>query len=174
VETSLVKNLCEYLESEGIVSTYETKDLRLYAGGLKAQRAVEGILNQLDSRLRTEGFECVFEHGKKDSWPHLKIEHPDWKKIFGKGQNQKIFLWFTVPGIWEAGLHDFAFDIELWLEEHGNNWQFVSSRLPKWLGALKSQGFDWTVWETWSRESPNTPAKEIQSEPKRICASKRD
>jgi hypothetical protein len=172
VETSLIRNLCEYLESEGIVSTYEAKDLLSYEGGLRAQRAIAGIFNQLDARLRTEGFECVFEPGKKDNWPHLKIERPDWKNIFGKGQNQKISLWFTVPGIWEADLHDFAFEIELWLEEHGNNWQFVRSRLPKWLGALKSQGFDWTVYETWSRSSTNMPPTEIQSEPKRINVSK--
>ncbi len=176
VESNLISNFCEYLESEGIVSDYETKDLFSYSAGLMAQRAITGIFNQVESRLEAEahGFNCVFIDGKKGSWPRLKIAHPDWKKIFGKGNNQKISLWFTFPnsGGDEHLKHDFLVGIDLWEEEHGNDWQLVKSKLPRWLKALKSQGFDWTVSGSGKSERKNIPAVEIQLQPKRIALGK--
>ena len=170
VERNLIINLCEYLESEGIVSTYETKNLLSYSDGLKAQKAVTAIFNQVSSRLQADGFDSVLTDHKRDFWPRLAIEHPDWRRIFGKGKNQKIAAWFMVPGVWDAKRHDFYFEIDLWREEHGNDWQLARSKLPKWLEALKLLDFEWNVAQTWSRERSNTPASEIQLEPKRIYA----
>jgi hypothetical protein len=172
VEVSLVKNLCEYLESEGIVSTYETKDLLRYSDGLKAKKAVAGIFNQVASRLKPDGFESVSDEDRKDWWPVLKIEHPDWKKIFGKGRNQKISVWFMVPGVWEADKHDFGLEIELWNKEHGNDWRIAKPKLTKWLSKLKSQKFDWDIYQTWKKPQRNIPANKIELEPRRIIVSK--
>jgi hypothetical protein len=172
VESNLISNFCEYLESEGIVSTYETKDLLSYSAGLKARKAIIGIFNQVASRLETDAFKSLLVDGKKDSWPRLSIKHPDWKKIFGEGENLSISLWFRVPGIWDAKQHDFYFEIELWDEQQPNDWQFIKSKLPKWLEALKSQKFEWEVWRTWNNARGNIPAGEIKSQPKRIQAWK--
>ena len=171
VEVNLVKNLCEYLESEGIVSTYETKDLLRYSDGLKAKKAVAGIFNQIRSRLKPDGFESVLDEERKDCWPQLKIEHPDWKKIFGKGRNQKISVWFLVPGIWEADKHEFGLSIELWNREHENDWRIAKPKLAKWLKRLKSLKFDWDVYQS-RKKQRNTPASEIELEPWRIDVSK--
>jgi hypothetical protein len=171
VESSLIENFCDYLESEAIVSTYEIKDLLSYAAGLKARRAVTGIFNQITSRLETEGMNTVAIEDRKDYWPQLRIVQPTWKSIFGDGQNRKIALWFSVPGIWEATQHEFFSEIELWHEDHGNDWQFVKSKLPVWLDRLKSQNFKWIVFRTWSGgERENVPAQEINLEPKKIVA----
>ena len=41
VESSLIKNFCDYLESEAIVSTYEVTDLLSYAAGLKGAQCCQ-------------------------------------------------------------------------------------------------------------------------------------
>jgi hypothetical protein len=171
VESSLIENFRDYLESEAIVSTYEIKDLLSYSAGLKARRAVTGIFNQITSRLEAEGMNTVVIEDRKDYWPQLRIQHARWKSIFGDGQNRKIALWFCVPGIWEATQHEFWPEIELWHEDHGNDWQFVKSTLPAWLDRLKSRNFKWIVFRTWSGgERDNVPAQEINLEPKKIVA----
>ncbi len=173
VECSLVENFSDYLESEAIVSTYEIKDLLSYEAGLKARKAVTGIFNQITSRLETDGMNTVAIEGRKDYWPQLRIIHPNWKNIFGDGQNYKVALWFCVPGIWEARGYAFFPDIELWHEDHGNDWKFVKSKLPTWLDTLRSQNFKWKVFCTWSdRGRENIPAQEITIPPKRIVASR--
>jgi hypothetical protein len=168
IENNLVENFCEYLESEGIVSTYETKDLLRYSDGLKAKKAVTGIFNQVSSRLEIDRFQCEATDGGKNGWPQLKIEHPDWKKIFGKGKNQKVSILFTVPGIWGGDKHDFGFQIDLWNKEHGNDWRVAKPKLARWLETLKSREFDYDV--DWKHT--NVPANKIEFEPKSICASK--
>ena len=107
VESSLIKNFCDYLESEAIVSTYEVTDLLSYAAGLKARNAVSGIFNQIASRLKSDAFATTSIEDRKDYWPQLRIQHPRWNKIFGSGNNEKISLWFCVPGIWEAQKYAF-------------------------------------------------------------------
>jgi hypothetical protein len=173
VEVSLITNFCNYLESEGIVSTYEPKDLLNYAVGIKARKAVTGILYQVGSRLEKENYKIALTDEKKDSWPQLKIQHSDWQKKFGKGENWKISLWFTVPEIWEAKKHDFYFEIELWHEAHQNEWSYMKSRLPKWFEILKSENFSWSVFQkNWNSSRDNISASEIPAEPKRICVWK--
>jgi hypothetical protein len=170
VESSLLKNFCNYLESEGIVSTYETKDLLSYSAGLKARKAIAGIFNQVASRLEMEdcGFKTTSIEDKKDHWPQLKIQHPKWKEIFGDGDNWKISIWFTVPGIWEAQDHGFILEIELWNEGHGNQWSQIKPKLPEWFKTLEARNFSCSADQTWNRHLENPPASQIQSEPKRI------
>ena len=171
VESSLIDNFCDYLESEAIVSTYEIKDLLSYAVGVKARKAVTGIFNEIRDRVGVAGFETISVEERKDYWPQLKILRPDWKSIFGDGQNWKIALWFSVPGIWKASQHAFCPSIELWHEDHGNVWEFVKSKLPEWLQALQAQSFRWKVFRTWRDDGrENTPAQQINIEPKRIVA----
>jgi hypothetical protein len=172
VESSLIKNFCDYLESEAIVSTYETKDLLSYAAGVKARKAVTGIFNEVTARLEADGFKTVSIEGRKDNWPELRIQHPRWKRIFGKGENWKISLFFCVPGIWDAKQHEFRPEILIWQQDHGNDWQFAKAKLPVWLKTLKSQNFKWDVYQTWNKRRQNAPAKEILGEPKQINAWK--
>jgi hypothetical protein len=175
VEISLIRNFCEYLESEGIVTTYDTKDLLNYAAGVKARKAINGVFNQVASQLEESGFEVRSVEDRKDAWPQLKIRHPRWEKIFGKGENWKISLWFAVPGIWERteeDQHDFYPEIELWHIEHQNDWEYTKKKLPQWLKILESEGFNWTVYPSWNSYQSNTPANKIQSQPKRIFFGK--
>ena len=177
VERSLIENFCNYLESEGIVSTYETKDLLNYAAGIKARKAITGIFNQVASQLKAldERYETrLIEEKDGRWWPELKIQHSDWEKIFGKGENWKISIWFVVPGVWdrtEQEGHSFCVEIELLNVEHENEWEYVKPKLPRWEKILKSKGFDWTVRQSWNKPAP-TPASEIQSQPKRITSWK--
>lgn len=173
VESSLLKNFCDYLGSEAIVSTYEMKDLLSYAEGVKARRAVNGIFNQISSWLESQGFEMSSIEDWEDYWPQLKIRHPRWNKIFGNGNNEKISLWFWVPGIWEAKEHGFSPDIELWHRDHGNDWSLGKPKLSNWLATLRSRKFKWDVYERgFNKCRENLSASEIQSEPTRIVAYK--
>ena len=178
VEFSLIENFCDYLESEAIVSTYAMKDLISYAAGLKARKAVTGIFNQVSECFKEDGFETIVVEEKKDKWPQLRIQHPRWKKIFGDGENWKICLWFCVPGIWgQTEPHAFSVEIELWNLNHENDWQFTRSKLPIWLDQLRSQKFNWTVYNSWNRGEENVLAEKIRnldSPPKRINAFARD
>jgi hypothetical protein len=169
-ESSLIENFRDYLEREAIVSTYEIKDLLSYAAGLKARKAVTGIFSQISSRLETEGMNIVAIEDRKDYWPQLRIVHPNWESIFGEGENRKIALWFSVPGVWKATQHAFHPQIELWHEDHGNVWEVVRSKLPVWLDSLKSRNFKWSVFRTWNDWRESTPAKEITVEPRGIAA----
>lgn len=171
VESSLIENFCGYLESEGIVSTYEVKDLLSYEAGMKARKAVTGIFNQIGSRLEADKFQSVYVDRK--DWPQLKIQHPRWDEIFGSGNNQKIALWFYVPGIWGAEKYGFSPDIELWHREHRNDWRLGKPKLSKWFATLQSRGFRWDVYERgFNKARENLAAREIQSEPARIVAYK--
>ena len=175
-EVSLIENFCDYLESEGIVTNYETKDLLNYAAGIKAHKAVNGIFGQVAEGLKKtdEKFETQIVDDRKDRWPELKIRHPDWKEIFGEGENWKISLWFAVPGIWgrkDEERHRLYPEIQLLLIEHQNNWEDIKPKLPQWEKILKSKKFDWNVWQNnWNNPQP-IPASKIQSQPKRILAS---
>ncbi len=172
VEQSLITNFCDYLESEAIVSTYQTKDLLSYAVGLKAREAVTGIFSQIASRLEADEFAAISVEGRKNHWPQLRIQHPEWEKIFGKGQNWKIALWFSIPGIWKAEHYELWPEIELWHKDHGNDWQFIKSKLPVWLNKLKSEKYQWSVFQTWEKAHDNISWEEIWFEPKKIVASK--
>jgi hypothetical protein len=175
-EVSLIENFCDYLESEGIVTNYETKDLLNYAAGIKARKAVNGIFAQVAERLKKtdEKYETHIDDDRKGRWPQLKIRHPDWKKIFGEGENWKISLWFAVPGIWERKdeeQHHLYPEIQLLHIEHQNNWEDIKPKLPQWEKILTSKGFDWNVYQdNWNISKPISGSK-IQSQPKRILAS---
>ncbi|MBI2926960.1 MAG: PD-(D/E)XK nuclease family protein, partial [Verrucomicrobia bacterium] len=170
-ECRLIKHFCDYLEREEIVSTYETKHLFRYADGLKAREAVTGIFNQVSSRLEPDGFTTNSVVDKKNYWPQLQIQNFKWKKIFGKGDNYKISLWFCVPRIWDAERHEFQLSIELWHEEHGNQWRHTKAKLPAWVKILKGQNVGCYVHPTWGEERPLVnPASDIQFEPKGIKA----
>jgi hypothetical protein len=137
---------------------------------VKARKAVSGVFNQIASRLKSDGFATSSIEDRDDYWPQLRIQHSRWNKIFGKGENEKISLWFCVPGIWEADKHAFYPNIELWHQLHGNDWPFAKSKLSNWLATLRSRNFLWKVYERgWNRPRPNLAANEIPNEPKRIA-----
>lgn len=174
-DSNIIKNFCEYLESEGIVKNYEAKDLLNYAAGIKAREALDGIFNQVRSRLEVEKFATrVIDDGKTDCWPRMEVQHPDWETIFGKGDNWKIFLWYAIPGIWgrtSEEQHGFLPEIMLQRIDHQNDWEYIKSKLPEWEKNLKSKGFGWSVNHTWKQQS-NTEAVKIQSQPKYIACSR--
>jgi hypothetical protein len=169
-ESNLINSICDYLESEAIVSVYKIEDLLRYEDGLRARKAVTAIFSQISSQLEIAGFKTDSIEDRKDFWPQLRIQHPRWERLFGTGVNRKLTLWFCVPGIWQATAHSFAPEIELWHQDHGNDWQFVRSKLPVWLDNLKSQQFNWTVFTTWSKRRENFPPQDIREAPKRITA----
>ena len=74
-------------------------------------------------------------------WPRLEVGKQDWERIFGKGYNNKLYLWFAVPGIWRATEHQFWPEIILWNKQHGNAWAVVQSKITAWIKQLRKLGF---------------------------------
>lgn len=171
-DKNLISQFCDYLESEGIVTTYKPSDLLSYGAGIKAQKAVTGIFSQVSSQLEAIGFDAKPVEGHVDRWPELRIQHPEWKRVFGTGENWKISIWFCVPGIWDEVQHAFAVEFELWERIHRNDWEKVKPKLAKWFDVLKAQKYEWVVVPARGRDKLNQKAAEIEAEPKRIFANK--
>jgi hypothetical protein len=154
VEISLIENFSDYLESEGIVSTYKTKDMQCYSAGLNAQKAVASILGQVGGKLKADGYEHVLIDGNQFRWPQLKIKHPGWNSVFGNGDNYKVVFWFTVPAIvgWGADKHTFYPELCLWNADHGNDWPRAKANLSKWATKLEVElGFTIWIQDHWNR-----------------------
>lgn len=162
IEKILISNFCEYLEREGIVSTYTTTDLFNYHAGLSARKAVIGILNQVSHRLKNKSE----ADEKKDTWPGLKFDLPE-QTLFGQTARPRLQLWFTVPGIWNAPRHDFAFSILLWNENDAYPWEATRVKIPKWRNVLESNGFTIRYFEAWSKFTMKIPNK---GQPKQVDA----
>jgi hypothetical protein len=172
---SLASNFCNYLESEGIVSTFETHDMQFYSKGLKAQRAVKSILAQVGDNLTREGFECVPIDGAQNQWPQLKIKDPAWEQIFGKGQNYNLVIWFTVPPVWGATKHLFYFELYLWHKAYGNDWLQLISKLSQWATKLENEHhLVFKITTSWSKNDSEpitgSDISKLESVPERIYA----
>jgi hypothetical protein len=174
-ESSLVTNFCGYLEEEEIVSTYDINNLLDFDKGLKARAAVNSLFKQLSAQLEQKQFRCESDVDKKDSWPQLRIQRPQWERIFGKGDNWKVLLWFCVPGIWGQSVGKYAFspDLQLWHKDHGNSWRSVRPKLASWVTKLNSQGFSSSVYQkSWYKSRDIVSMNEIEAEPKQLSASR--
>jgi hypothetical protein len=151
---SLASNFCEYLETEGIVSTYTIEDIQYYGPGLKAQKAVISILNQVGERLKAEGYDYSVIPSSPDGWPRLQFKHPDWDKLFGMGDNHKVWLWFTVPPVWGAEKHTFYPELLLWHEDQNNDWSQLKTKIPQWATELQQHhGFEIWRQDHWKKDS---------------------
>src|SRR5262249_36396305 len=78
-------------------------------------------------------------------WPRLEVGKKGWDKIFGKGYNNKSYLWFTVQGSWDATEQSFTAEIVLWQKPEGNAWIKVQPRLKSWVNQLEAQKFNYGV-----------------------------
>src|SRR5207245_8723297 len=120
-------------------------------------RALETVFDRVTDELRAN--DDRFETrptgvGKMDCWPRLEIEHPEWRKVFGKGELNRLWLWFTVAGIWEATNSCFFPELQLWGMDFGADWQTTRDKLSVWKQKLEKGNTPLTFWIHPSRVEP--------------------
>jgi hypothetical protein len=147
IDRVLVANLCGFLESEGIVSNYEMKNLLSYSDGLKAQKALDAVLNKVGNEFEngppSGRFATKFEK-KSEAWPLLKIQNISSPGVQVR-KNQAVWLWFTVPPIWDADRNDFYPELILWHADAPDDaWLQVKRLIHPWREILEAKGYQ--VW----------------------------
>ena len=169
-DAELARALCGYLVNEGIVMDYDVRSLVQFAEGMKAQTALEATFAQVTDKLETHGFETNTRL-KRDEWPRLEVKRKEWTAIFGEGQNYRIYVWFQVPGIWDATEHEFWPSIELYNQEYPSDWGRIQPRLESWFRVLREEKMKYEVYtKNWNECVPGLAAHRIVNAPVRITA----
>jgi hypothetical protein len=174
-DASLIEHFCNYLEVEGIVSTWNPKDILPYGPGLVANRALRNLFEQVEKRL-DESQEADWRYTTKivmrdEEWPRLEIGRTSWKSIFGeKGYLNKVYAFYAIKDVWESTANEFRFEIHLW--DRRCDWDLTEPKLPKWLEKLRQERF---VLEARLKGSKSLEADidghKFSEPPERIAAS---
>jgi hypothetical protein len=173
-EINLVKKLCNYLEVERIVSTWQPKQIVDYGKGVLARKALRTLFEQLEERFLDldQGYLTkIFM--KDDEWPRLEIGMKSWSPIFGtKGYLNKLYIYYETAAVWEGAGERFYFEVFLWNKWHKGDWNKTESQLRYWIPYLKSKKFEhWTVLKG-SRELEGKGADEYPfTEPPSLIAA---
>jgi hypothetical protein len=170
-DSELARAFCGYLVNEGIVMDYDIKSLVRFADGVRAQTALEATFTQVADDLAAHGFETNLRMMKRDQWPRLEVKSKEWSAIFGEGQNYRIYLWYQVPGIWNAKEHEFWLTVEVYNQEYPSDWARIKPRLESWFKALRDEGLTYDVFiKNWNQCVTGLAANKITSVPVRITA----
>jgi hypothetical protein len=173
-EINLLEKLCNYLEVERIVSTWQPKQIVDYGKGVRARTALRTLFEQVEERLLDldQGYLTKIVM-KEDEWPRLEIGMKSWSSIFGtKGYLNKLYMYYETAAVWEGVGERFYFELALWNKWHKSDWKKTESQLRYWIPHLKSKKFDhWTVLKG-SRELEGKGADEYTfTEPPALIAA---
>lgn len=123
-DASLMEHFCAFLELEGIVNTWESKEILQYGPGVKAKRALDSVFEQVETRLRELGQDYETKTMRPDrEWPRLEVGRTSWKSIFGRqGYLNKVYAWYETSAVRGGEAERFKFEIMLWHRGHGYDW----------------------------------------------------
>lgn len=159
-DASLIEHFCNYLEVEGIVSTWTPKEILPYGPGLVASRALRNLFEQVGNRFSELKMDyetkIVMPDEPDEGWPRLEVGRTtSWKTVFGeKGYLNKVYAFYTMQGVWGSTTDGFYFEIQLWDRGHRCDWDATEPKLSNWLKRLKQEGFD-----RWATLRGNKPLK---------------
>ncbi|MEW6307157.1 MAG: hypothetical protein AB1705_27150, partial [Verrucomicrobiota bacterium] len=92
----LLDHLCNYLEIEGIVDIMDYKKLTDYGKGWAAEKVLASLFRKTKERLKLSDRESELYDPKGVS-PSFQFGRDEWKKSFGNGWNNKVYVWFCTP-----------------------------------------------------------------------------
>ncbi|MBI5383456.1 MAG: PD-(D/E)XK nuclease family protein [Verrucomicrobia bacterium] len=143
-DASLIEHFCNYLEVEGIVSTWKPNEILAYGPGLVARRAIVNLFEQVARRLDELGLDYETKIMMPETeWARLEIGRTSWKAIFGeKGYLNKVYAFYMMQDVWSAKADGFSFEIQLWNRWHRCDWDVTEPKLSQWLKRLKQEGFE--------------------------------
>ena len=140
-DKNIVKLFNEYLEVQEIVITWKPSELTGLGKGILARKALSSLFKILSDRLPAAAYQTK-TYMSDTEWPRLEVGKQEWTRIFGKGYNNKLYLWFVVPPIWDEREHAFRPEIVLWDRQHGNPWALTQPKLKAWIDQLTKLNFD--------------------------------
>ncbi len=168
----IAEQFCDYLELEGIVSPWNPKQILDYRPGLAASRALQGLFKQVDQRLKDLNLDYETKIIIDDEdLPRLEVGRTSWKSIFGqKGDLKRIHALYAGTDKWKYTPEQFNFEIKVWDQWRGCDWDFTKPKLSHWLRVLKENNYSdrWAVFrnnknleEVIDTYSFNEPLKQI-------------
>ena len=152
------------------MTTWNPAQLTGFGAGSVARKALSMLFQSLSERLPADVFETKLVM-PESAWPRLEIGKKGWERIFGDGYNYNVFLWFKVPGIWDATEHSFYPEIQLWTKNHGNDWNATRPKLMAWTKTLAKANFSHWVDGRGFPGHFDLTQQEIVGVPRRILAT---
>ena len=177
----LAEQLCGYLETEGIVSTWRPVDMFPYLEGVKARDAVEKLFGQLTEKFHdpchAEQYVTHWEWAKHEgNRPYFMVGMRSWTSIFGTETDLQRALAVYEASNCSSGLDDslaITYEIVLWWPRFlKGDWAETRKKLKTWAGALKAQGYE---IETFGRrwKLVEAPSYELKDAPEYVSAQNR-
>jgi hypothetical protein len=144
-DARIAEHFCNYLELEGIVSTWEPNQILGYNDGIKAKRALDSLFQQVATKLEDLNQGYLTETNRNFEWPALKVGRTSWRSTFGKGNICKLEVCYRTPVVWEEK-DSFYLQILLWRKSHGCDWDFTKPKVARWIQKLRKENFDdWAI-----------------------------
>jgi hypothetical protein len=169
-DKNIIELFNEYLEVQEIVITWKPSELTGLAKGIRARNALSSLFKLLSDRLPAASYQTKI-YMSDTEWPRLEVGKQEWTRIFGKGYNNKLYLWFAVPPIWDEREHACRPEIILWNRQHANPWTVVQPKIKPWVGQLTKLGFTHFVeGRGIASETFDVNKSELLSSPARIVA----
>jgi hypothetical protein len=175
---NLAGQFCNFLEMEGIVSTWSPTDIFPYLQGVKARDAVENLFGQLTERFHdpslAEQYATHWEWAKHEgNRPYFMAGMKSWTNIFGKDTDLQRAMAVYEAGNCSSGLDDspaISYEIVLWWPGFlKGNWAETRKKIQNWVGALEAQGYK---IETFGRrwKPIGVPSYELEDAPVYVSA----
>src|ERR1035437_1777330 len=173
---TLAEAFCDYLNQKGIVMNYTPHDILGYGQGWKAEDALYSVFEAVKDRFDLkEHTHRIVTH--RNEWPRLEIGRQSWEeKVFGPGYNNKVYLFWCVPGIWGWDQKNGSFYLELriWDKWHQNSWKMIQPKLAGWGKSLVGKGFTYSIDDEVPPSSMIKPLASLLAPPKTIKFSLQD
>jgi len=169
-DNNIVNLFNEYLEVQEIVINWKPSELTGLGKGFVARKALSSLFKILSDRLPAASYQTK-SYMSDTEWPRLEVGKQEWTRIFGKGYNNKLYLWFAVPPIWDEREHAFRPEIILWDRHHANPWTVVQPKIKTWIRRLTTLGFrHWVEGRGIDRETFDVNKSDLLDRPARIVA----
>lgn len=183
-DASIAEHFCNYLEVEGIVSTWEPTQILAYGKGLVARRALQNLFEQVEARLKDLNldYQTRIVMPPNEEWPRLEVGRTSWTVLLGnKGYLTNVWACHQAHHLalpawpWQASeggeAERFYFQILLWGRGRGGDWEAVHPKIRACLKALREQSFAiWSWLATNKQVGIATDDYNFTESPKHICA----
>jgi hypothetical protein len=176
-EKKIIDCFCNYLEAEGIVSTWTPAQIVDYGKGVIARKALQTLFERVEERLLAQNTPYLATMQMPErQWPRLEVGMKSWTAIFGaKGYLQKVYVYYQTKAVWEGEAEGFYFEIVLWQKHHRHDWKMTALKLPQWIGVLKKNKFDhWTILKGARELEKDASNHNFLEPPSYICACATD
>lgn len=140
---TLLLSFLEYMNTEQIAFDWSPKNLDEFHAGMKAYRAIKSIFEAIVAHPNLAKFETRVHFSRNwDEWPKLEIGKPEWTSWYEGDYCRFVWLFLTVPGVWEAESYAIYPELNLWV---GGDWMKMKPKLATVAPELRKEGFSGAI-----------------------------